>query len=937
MIYPEQRGDYFSKYWTASEFNAQFNILMDEEAFVAIHEEGFIRLSFLEKIGQIIKGLFGGTDYSQGYRVQAIWLKFLYYGETHGFLTEDHIERLGNRISYPYTYFDPAIEKLFNELKDNNHQLSTELETTHLNNLRDILTDYHRRRSAFLRPGFWRRLMTLPSLDAKKLPLFGDTPLQLSENALNQDPSNPHLALAYLQEAFELKNSSSEFQEKLAEHLEYLEDFYLSELEGEQKKIQWLWIKLGETAFENELTDQAELCLSRALQTDPKNVKTRLEIGKLYLAHKKYNLAEPFLAELQKSFPNNFQIQIEVGQAYWQTDKFQEAMEVYQAALNCYQKNEGQLNSYQKQIASIYNQMGVAHLKKLIPTGTGAEAINFLCSAIRIDSTVLKYQENLWESYAQEWQASNTNFIALYQQEWLNFLDIFETSVINKNKAQIISMLLECSEQQFKAHQNQKAHVGLENAFKLFRSDVDVKIKALDLAIRYNDWNPFKSRFEAWMSEHYANPYLLEKIGNAYSNSNQTEALRLYQLSLDLFDQDLSLCEDEAERKSIEQHLANIQAQIGQSHLQVKPGIFTAVPYDEAIQKLEKAASLNPDLYNSSLFDACLAAAQGEKQRTKLLRDTNKIITYLQKAFQALPQKGDYLIELIQLYLDNKRYDEAVDLYYDMKKHSWAEEIVLPSGIYSKLGEKLLEREDREAALCCFRQAYKLDIKNQQYKQPYFQLVFNLAEKDYNEIEKNEKKDDETIKCLLEIVHNLETCWQEGFDKAEKLKPYFQKSLTQIYGSLANCYVQRCLQPRPTKKMGKQEINNHRQIHSDDIQQALNYYDKALSYDPKNAALHFDKGILLDWTNDFEGALKECELAVLHQPRNPFYHRYLAPLYFAVHLNEAKKDEHMELASKYAPVDFSKNFQIWLEERMSQIKTEHIDHHSYTQKKGWFD
>src|SRR5262249_35004829 len=146
-------------------------------------------------------------------------------------------------------------------------------------------------------------------------------------------------------------NDSPEFQEQLATQLQEIES---SELEGEQRKIQELWIKLGKTAFENELPDLAISHLEHALQVDSKNAKARLQIGKLYLANKEYTSAQPFLAELQKAFPQDLQMQINIGHAYWQLDQFKEAMDAYEAAASCYQKQAGKLSSHQKQMGSIY-------------------------------------------------------------------------------------------------------------------------------------------------------------------------------------------------------------------------------------------------------------------------------------------------------------------------------------------------------------------------------------------------------------------------------------------------------------------------------------------------------------------------------------------------------------------------------------------------------
>jgi tetratricopeptide (TPR) repeat protein len=938
MIYPEQLADYYSTSWNATEFDDQFEILMDNEAFVAMTTAGFVRLNIIEKIGEIIKGFLGGTDYSQRHRVQAAWLKFLYYGEAHHLLKEGQIERLRHRISYPYEHFDIAIDQLFKEVSDY-HQYFNESTSEHLSKLRNIVTDYHRHHAASLRPGFWTRLCIPPLLDSRKLFLFGDTPLQLSEKALEQQ-ANPHLAFAYLQKAFDLKNDSPGFQKKLAVQLQELENSYFSELtEQQQQKIQELWIELGQTAFENELSDLASSYLERALRIDYKNAETRLQVGKLYLANEEYRSAQPFLAELQKAFSQDFQMQIKVGHAYWQLDQFKEAVKAYETALSTNQKQMGKLSSHQKQIAFAYHQLGIAHLKQFISNGTITEAITFLLAAIEADPITLNYQENLYEAYVLQWQASSVNFAALHGEEWLKFVAISQATVIKKWKSQIIQILLGCSEQYFKAHQNQKAHACLQKGIDLFKDDVNIKIQAIDMAIRYGDWHPFKSKLDDWESEYYANPYLKQKIGDAYWHSDQNQAVAIYQKSLNLFDQRLLLCQDEAERKDCQQQMADMKARIGKTHLQVKPGLFKGVPFDAAIKNFEQAALIDPSHYASLLFDACLAAAQVEKQRPLLLRDTNKIIELYQKAFQALRQKGEYLIELLQLCIDSQRHDDAVAIYYDIQKQPWAEELEVPSTIFSELAKKLFEHKEYEATLDCLRQAYELEPQNQKYKKDYFQLTLALAKDKYQKLQKSRAKDKQeatSTQYLLEIAESLEACWNEEFDQVKQLEKPYQEMFAKIYHSLADCYVQRCLLPQPKKEMAKITIKKHQEQHQAEIQQALDYYTTALNYQPENASLHFDKGLLLDWIVNYEEAIKEFELAVKYQPCNPFYHKMLALLYFSVYYDTEKCEKHHQLAQKYTSPSFAQDYQIWADEFMSQVKTKQIDPHSYTQKKGWF-
>jgi tetratricopeptide (TPR) repeat protein len=940
MIYPETRSDYFTKSLNSTEFETQFDILIDDNFYVAATEEGLVRLSLLEKIGQIFRGLLGGVDNSEEHRLQAAKMKILYYGEAQEFLNHEQRICLRNRACYDSKGLDPTIVRLFKEIGDHPMNCDKEEKSDHLNRLREMIEDYHRRHTTYLKPGLWSRLVTPPFLEAKKLIFFGDTPLELSSRALKSEKPDPYLSFHYLLNAFDIKNNSPKFQIKLAEQLQNLEDFYRPELQDQQRKIQELWIKLAETAYENGQPVPAQDYLERALLSDNSNAKNRLLIGKLYLMNQEYRLARPFLSELEKAFAQDIQVQIEIGNAYWHDNKFQEAFSVYETTLKYSQNNAQKLLSHQKQIAFIYHQLGIIFSQNLISVSPGnlTKAIEHFDKAVKVDSSEKEYLEDLCNAYILQWEAFPLNFAADYGLEWIQFLKICPPTMIEKLSDKMIKMLFECSEQFFKIHQNQKAHICLETIFQLFPSRLDLKIDALDLAIRFQDWMPLESKFDKWNKECYTNPYLKKKMGDAYWNTRQDLAVAAYQQSLDLLTQSLQHCQDD-EILVCQHHMAELQAKIGQHQIQAAPGLFKSVPYDEALKRLEEATSLDP-LHAPIFFDACLSAAQAEKQRSKLLRDTNKMISYLQKAFQIQLKKGDYLIELMQLYLSSKRFDEAINLYYDIQKQPWSKELVFPAKVISELADKLFERKNYEAAIACLKEAYKQEPTNLKYKHDYFQLTLTFAKHLEEAYQKDKAKEEEKkrLEQLLKIVEILTECWGKGFQNVDKLKPPFQNMLIKIHRLLADCFIERCLLPQLAEKMDKNDVREHKKKHEKNITQAIAYYDVGLSYQPENGSLHFDKGLLLDWQGQYEEAFKEHLLAIKDQPYKPFYHQLLAPLYYIVHTDSTKKEDHMKLAESCASPAFKEDYPIWKAEFMSQAKTKEIDPHTdtYTQKRGWF-
>lgn len=953
MIYPGMRGDYYSKMWNATEYEAQLDILLDQQSYIAVHEEGFARLTLIEKIGQVVKGLFGGTDLTEEHRVQGAWLKFLYYGEVQGFLKEQQLERLRSRIRFSSQRLHPAIENTFKKIEAYHSQrnIAWVAESDHFRQLREIVTDYHQRHTSFLRPGLWFSLRNPPFLGLEKLPHFGDTPLQLSLKALEQKDPNPHLAFSHLQQAFAIKNDDPAFQLKLAQQLQHLAEAHQAALKDQQKNIQQLWIGLAQTAFKNLAPAQAWQYLDKALQADPSNTDGRLQVGRLYLFNQNYQQAMSFLTELQQAFPHDLALHAEIGHAYWSDAKLDKAMATYETVITSYQKLSRSAYISDSQIASLSARVGMAYFDNLISNDANnlAKSIPYLVYAVRLNPTNLFYQSKLCQAYIQQWEASAGNFVATYGQDWLQFLSISELSAIHAAADKIKKMLLSCSDQFFQVHQNQKAHTCLRKLFELFPNHADMKIAALDLAIRHRDWAPLEPLFDQWKKENYANPYLKKKMGDAYWDKNKPLALKLYQEALDLFATHLTRCQEE-EKKTCQNQIAEIHARIGIDHLSTQPGFWKGVPYDEAIQRLEKAASLNPTLHASALFDAYLRAAQAEKERTSLLQDTKKIIAYYQKAFQTLLQKGEYLIELLQLCLSNKP-DDAVSLYYEIQKQPWAKELILPAKAWNELAQKLSERKDHETALACHKQAYvcaKQAYKNEnkkefekeytKYKQEYFQFSLKLASDNYEKVKTDGLTDVKAIKELLKIAFILQDCESEEILNVEKLKQSFTETWVKIHGSLAKCYLERCWLPLPASEydskstFDQETIKQHKQTHAGDIEKALKHYTKALTYQPENAALHFDKGLLLEWSGEAEMALEEFELAIKHQPRNPFYHKMYGMIRYAVRGSSAG---HMETADECAPPHFAEDYPVWKDEYMCSQKTKVINPHDYTTKGSW--
>ena len=646
MIFAESRGDFYPRSWSQIEFDTQFEILMDPQGYSGVTEEGFVSFSLVDRIIEFIKSFFGGTDHASEERVQAAAIKFLYYGETHHYVTDRHLYRL---ISLdPSSFLAQGIVKSFvQEMQVHHFQKSAESSSEFYGRLRGLVSDYHARNATTLRPGFWTRLTTRPSLDSKTLFSFGDAPLQLMKKVLEQEEPEPKVAFHFLKKAFDLKNDEEEFQEKLASSLEDLEETYAKELKGHSKKIQELWIELAQNAYQNQRSDLGRTYLARALKTDSSNVKGRLQVARTYLLNEEYTEALPFLAEVQRADGDNPEILSQIGHAYWQDGQYPQAVEAYQAALKC-DEVENWTHSAKLELKALLNhRVGAAYLEDLLPAdpGNGGKARKFLLSAVLLEPTKVEYQEDLCKAYEQHWQSDLEQFATSSLQDFFTFLTSVDASLFEKWESKFSKVLLDCAEHFFKKNDNSLAHACLEETLRLFPDREQLKIDILALALRYKDPKPLKTKFEHWNKENRSNPYLKMKIGDAYWETSKTAALKAYEEALALFSARMAATKDAKEKDAYKACMAEIEAKIGQDHLQTQPGFFGGNPHEKALERLEKAASLDP-AHAAALHDAYLAAAQAEKQRFALLRDTNKIIGYYKKAFELLYKKGEYLIDL---------------------------------------------------------------------------------------------------------------------------------------------------------------------------------------------------------------------------------------------------------------------------------------------------
>ncbi|WP_068471329.1 hypothetical protein [Candidatus Protochlamydia phocaeensis] len=929
-IYPQMRGDFYFRQLNAQEWERQLDIVINQNngQYLGFKEkEGFVYLSLVGKITQFVKGLLGFTDEGNHERVNAEWLKLLYVGESRGLLTEEKLTCLHGRLYSFQHKTDPTIRQLFQEIVNNRASASL----YNLEHMRTILINYHTQHAHQLAPSFWHRAFHKPSLDPHQHVHFGDISLHLAQQALAETPSDPHKAFQFLLEAHHLKNTNPNFQNKLAVQLKSFLDEFPSHpaVCNHESAIQQVWLTLAETAYINNRQADAHSYLSNVLN-DQSSEAIKRQAARIYLDYQDYARLEPFLPMLQQVSNEGASFYTKLGKAYWHFHRYQEGVNAYEKALALMP----QTRDAQSEKAALHAEIGNAYLDRregLNPANHVTCAITHLLQAHLLRPANLAYQQQLYRAYMQYWKEAPDSFAVLYAQDWLSILPSWQQfTPLDKQadmRAQIQDVLIKCTEQEFSVHHNSEARVYLRKGLQLFGDQPEYIVRLLDVCLKYKDYTIIETEADKWTQEYSLHPLIQARLGSFYWDRNRGKAIEHYEAAIRAFRHTHARSANLEEKSICETHMAELQAKIGNHQLQIEPGMFTSVPYEEAISRLEEAARLNPSLYAAQLSQAYLAAAANEKQKNFIFRDDNKILLYYAKAFQTFPQNEPYLAELMGVYLDRKRMDEAVSLFQNIQAQPWARHFMLPPERFYALA-KALANVAPILSLNCYKKAFQLKPETSSYKRDFYQFTNQMAETQLDKL--NAKADsEEKIRSLIILSKMLKARFEAGFERISDLEAIYRGTLAKLYRQLAEIHIRRFLIPAHANE------GQHKRNFAADIQNAIAYYDEALKYTPENAELHFDKALVLDFDLRLEkdkdtqenGALDEYRLAVCYNKKNPFYRKALAFTYGVLY-DTNKMEEHQDKIK--ASQSFEADFRLWYKEYFYQVKTQSINAHTYS-------
>ncbi|MCE2983650.1 MAG: hypothetical protein LW832_08810 [Parachlamydia sp.] len=836
----------------------------------------------MEKVVETVKGLLGFNDRTDKTRLDAEWMKFIYYGEVRGYLTDAALRKMRERIYYHAHPPSPSVAKLFRKVQ-RQHLTPVAQRLAHMQH---VITTYHTENQKWLRPNFWSRMGHKPPPLAP-LNHYGDTLLDLS--SLTTDVRE---AFRLLQQAFYLKNTHPDFQQKMGVHLKsILERSRNGEIHAGERGIQTFWLELARTAYLNNQSDAAEKYIDEALSVQPVQ-ETTLEAAEILLKQQSFEKAAPLLAVLEQARAMNAEIQQLIAKAYWHLGRFPEGVAAKEKAIRLL---SNQRHLHFQTIASLHKELGDYYTTGpgfLTPDSAIQAALHFHEAYEDIHTIEMRQQVHL--SYHKAWQQSPESFYS-HSEKWLNFF----TATPPRGQLPLFPPLfLFLAKEANRQNQNEFALECLEQGMAFYSRDENFVLEALQLCLTWEVAPPFT--IDNFEFDHH--PRIQELIGSLKWHSNKEEAILIYKRAIELYERDT-----EAQERA-----APLHARIGSHVLKSPQGFFRRISYEEAFDHLKKAQALQPDIFSESLHAAYMLAAEEEMNKSFLTRNHGQAMHYYTQAFQTQACNGPYLEELMEHYLSKQEaWPEAIKLYQAIREQSWAAEAHLSAKQYHRLGKLFYKEGLKDLALECRQCAHAMDSANNDFKDSLDKTFIRLAIHNYNQAK--------SIDQLQIIADSLE---QHLAIVLEEWKDIYHAHLALVYGRMAEKYKELFSLDQPI--CITTNLLAHQSKYAEEIQKAFDCYEKALSHQPHYSKWHFERGMLHDFKVEYDEALGSFRKAVQFNKKNPFYRKQLASTYHVL-LNMKRYEAHEN--KLVCDANFPQVFRQWYSEYFMKSKSQKINPH----------
>ncbi len=205
--------DYYPIDFNKNNYQRNLDTLLSSEGSLGVKHHSFTRLGWLGRIFNAVSWIFGFKDITNSARINGEILKFLHYGILHKLIDNN----LQNQLQYLSVqgWIAPEVKNAVDSLSEKNIATAEKLAR-----IKELLSNYFTKNEQQLRPAFWKRRTSSPSVPLNKSSPFGTT--HLFKAALTTEPSKWKKSLNHISWAIGMSDSDLNFQKKCFSALEIL-------------------------------------------------------------------------------------------------------------------------------------------------------------------------------------------------------------------------------------------------------------------------------------------------------------------------------------------------------------------------------------------------------------------------------------------------------------------------------------------------------------------------------------------------------------------------------------------------------------------------------------------------------------------------------------------------------------------------------------------
>lgn len=267
--------DYYERAYTFQSYQGVFERIANADAgrTLCLSEDGLDTAGKVYTFWQKVRGWFGFCDLSDETQVGGEFLKFLFYGATHGFISQpqilEAIQTIDAKCQRNELHLCQSLREVFQQLSQFHDRLQREQEAL-TNYLRDKLEAYYHTHKEALQPSFWDSF-SAQTVNVPYVHKFGDTYLSLAEQNLytGLDEGSIHDALCYYNLSAQLYNSpEQDYFDRLRTSFDNFVYRIQHPSQTLKEQIARIYLLLGQRAHQNQQYRWASIYFAKASTFD---------------------------------------------------------------------------------------------------------------------------------------------------------------------------------------------------------------------------------------------------------------------------------------------------------------------------------------------------------------------------------------------------------------------------------------------------------------------------------------------------------------------------------------------------------------------------------------------------------------------------------------------------------------------------------------------